>query len=172
MHNYLILWVPGGFPVEIPMGTRCFTFKDHKSHYFDRAWQHYYSPVDWPGELFKPSDSASLLVQIDFFSFWVWVFFGWCHNGDMFSPLWPSLLGGGHQPNGLFFWLKFFFRILAVIQVFRGEVTNMWPAKHSGETSSLELFMAFVCLFLLMNFFIFNRFHSMSKKLCGPLTQR
>jgi len=60
----------------------------------------------------------------------------------------------------------------------RAGVTNMRPAgpqknfvwltKQSGETSS-----HYFSLFLLINnFFVSNRFHSMTKKLCGPLTQQ
>jgi len=59
----------------------------------------------------------------------------------------------------------------------------MRPAKHSGETSSLELYFScmvrmsfyyFRLLFVSVDkqCFVFNRFHSMTKKLCSPLTQR
>ena len=46
----------------------------------------------------------------------------------------------------------------------------VWPAKHSGETSSYYFRLLFVSVDEQL-FFIFNRFHSMTKKLCGPVTQ-
>jgi len=54
------------------------------------------------------------------------------------------------------------------------KVTNMRPAKHSGKTSSLEL-IDFRLMFVSVDerfFFVFNRFHNMTKMLCSPLIQR
>jgi len=42
----LILLIPGGSPTAVSIVTRWFTFKDCKSHCFDRALQHYSSPAD------------------------------------------------------------------------------------------------------------------------------
>jgi len=50
------------------------------------------------------------------------------------------------------------------------QMNFVWPAKHSGETSFLLMNNFCFCWWTI--FFVFNRFHSMTKKLCGPFTQR
>jgi len=70
------------------------------------------------------------------------------------------------------------FNICTRILHSRSEVTNMRPTKHSGKASSCMVrigFYYFRLLFVSVDIQFcssFNRFQSMTKKLCGPLAQR
>ena len=89
------LWVPGGFPTAISMGTGRSTFKARKSHCVDRALQHL---------LF-----ASLVVQMEK-QIWLWVWgFLWVMSqwGHIFAPV-AEFTCPWAPTNGSHFWLIFF----------------------------------------------------------------
>jgi len=115
----------------ISTGTRRFTFKARKSHCFDRALQHYYSPADWAREVFKPStDSASLVVPMENFFFVLRIGISLVDiiMGTCFCPCGWVYQTLGANPKGHFFGSSYF-GIYAVIQVFRA---IDWLASISG----------------------------------------
>jgi len=83
----------------------------------------------------------------------------------------------GYDANGLTLALStfiFFSSLLFSRLRFGVTLGQGWQTCGPRSIQARPAVLKFVCcLFLLMNnFFVFNRFHSLTKKLCGPLTQR
>jgi len=100
-----------------------------------------------------------------------------CRQQPITVMLWNR--GDEHGPHGAH---KIISCGLRSIQARPAVLNFLWPASNLCNAISepdrlvelrrFWLLLFVVCFCWWTNFFVFNRFHSMTKKLCGPLTQQ